>query len=118
MEILVDTSIWIDYFRSGDKSEKLDFLIEENLLVINDLVLTELLPFLVVKKEKKVIDLLKKIKQHPVQKRVKISQNYYYSILLLTFNKNVTSRCVSFVSNIAFVLFDVYNFLYQTYKSL
>ena len=61
MEVLVDTSVWIDYFRSGDKSEKLDFLIDENLVVINDLILTELLPLLIVKKEKKVITLLKNI---------------------------------------------------------
>ena len=51
MEVLVDTSVWIDYFRSGDKSEKLDFLIDENLVVINDLILTELLPLLIVKQE-------------------------------------------------------------------
>ena len=61
MEVLVDTSVWIDYFRSGDKSEKLDFLIDENLIVINDLILTGLLPLLIVKKEKKVINLLKNI---------------------------------------------------------
>ena len=61
MEVLVDTSVWIDYFRSGDKSEKLDFLIDENLIVINDLIHTELLPLLIVKKEKKVIKLLKNI---------------------------------------------------------
>lgn len=37
MSVLVDTSIWVDYFRSGTNSEKLDFLIDENLLVTNDL---------------------------------------------------------------------------------
>ena len=57
MEVLVDISVWIDYFRSGDKSEKLDFLIDENLVVVNDLILTELLPLLIVKQEKKVINL-------------------------------------------------------------
>ncbi|MGO9146613.1 MAG: PIN domain-containing protein, partial [Desulfomonilia bacterium] len=41
MSILVDTSIWIEYFRSGNNSEKLDFLIDENLIVINDLILAE-----------------------------------------------------------------------------
>ena len=53
MGVLLDTSVWIDYFRSGDKSEKLYFLIDENLVVINDLILTELLPLLILKKEKK-----------------------------------------------------------------
>ena len=64
MEVLVDTSVWIDYFRSGGKSEKLDFLIDENLVVTNDLILTELLPLLIVKQEKKVLNLLKMVKKH------------------------------------------------------
>jgi hypothetical protein len=44
--------VWIDYFRSGDKSCKLDILIDENLVVINDLILTELLALLVIRKER------------------------------------------------------------------
>ena len=63
MSILVDTSIWIEYFRSGKNSEKLDFLIDENLVVVNDLILTELVPFLKVRNQKKIIDLLHNIKK-------------------------------------------------------
>lgn len=63
MGVLVDTSIWIDYFKSGEKSEKLDFLIDENLVVTNELILTELLPLLILRKEIKLICLLEKIKQ-------------------------------------------------------
>jgi predicted nucleic acid-binding protein len=62
VEILVDTSIWIDYFRSGDNSEKLDYLIDNNLVVTNDLILTELLPLLVIRNEKLVVRLLKKLR--------------------------------------------------------
>ena len=58
MSILVDTSIWIEYFRSGKNSEKLDFLIDENLIVINDLILAELVPFLKVRNQQKIIKLL------------------------------------------------------------
>jgi len=58
MSVLVDTSIWIDYFRKGYNFEKLDFLIDENLVVTNDLILTELIPFLKVKNHRKVIKLL------------------------------------------------------------
>jgi predicted nucleic acid-binding protein len=58
MSVLVDTSIWVAYFRSGDNSEKLDFLIDENLLVINDLVLAELVPSLKVRNQHKIINLL------------------------------------------------------------
>jgi len=64
MEVLVDTSVWIDYFRSGEASEKLDFLIDENLVVINELILTELLPLLVIRRERRVIQLLEKIKNY------------------------------------------------------
>lgn len=50
MEVLVDTSIWIDYFRGGGHSKDLDFLIDENLMTTNDIILTELLPHLKDKK--------------------------------------------------------------------
>ena len=63
MSVLVDTSIWVDYFRKGNNFEKLDFLIDENLVVINDLILTELIPFLKVKNHRKVIKLLHNIRK-------------------------------------------------------
>jgi len=58
MSILVDTSIWVEYFRSGNNTEKLDFLIDENLIVINDLILAELVPFLKFRNQRKIINLL------------------------------------------------------------
>jgi len=61
MSVLVDTSIWIEYFRSGNHSEKLDFLIDKNLIVINDLILAELVPSLKVHNQGKIIQLLYKI---------------------------------------------------------
>ena len=47
---LVDTSIWIEYFRNGANSGKVDFLIDNNLLVIKELILTELTPLLKIRK--------------------------------------------------------------------
>ena len=61
MSVLVDTSVWIEYFRSGNNFEKLDFLIDENLVVINDLILAELIPFLKIRNQRKVIKLLNHI---------------------------------------------------------
>jgi predicted nucleic acid-binding protein len=58
MSVLVDTSVWVEYFRSGNNSEKLDFLIDENLIVTNDLILAELTPFLEVRKQRKLTNLL------------------------------------------------------------
>ena len=58
MPVLVDTSIWIEYFRTGNKSEKLDFLVDENLIVINDLILAELVPPLRIRNQRKIVELL------------------------------------------------------------
>ena len=61
MHILVDTSIWVDYFKSGSNSSKLDSMLEDNLIVINDIILAELVPFLVIKKQHKIVELLRSI---------------------------------------------------------
>ena len=58
MNILVDSSVWIDYFRDGTNSGKLDRYIDQNLICINDLILSELVPFLKIKKQFRVIQLL------------------------------------------------------------
>ena len=67
MTILVDTSVWIEYFRNGKNLEKLDFMIEENLVVTNDLILAELIPFLKIRKQNKIIKLLNNIKKLQIQ---------------------------------------------------
>ena len=64
---MVDTSIWIDYFRTGDNSPDLDLLIDENLVVTNDIILAELIPYLKIKKQIKVINLLYEINRIPMQ---------------------------------------------------
>ena len=61
MSVLVDTSVWIDYFRGGNGSDELDSLISENLVATNDLILAELLPFLIVKKQFPVVKLLQAV---------------------------------------------------------
>ena len=67
MSVLVDTSIWIDYFRSGDDHHRLDLLIDENIVVTNDLILAELIPFLKIRKQKSIIELLKNISNLQLQ---------------------------------------------------
>jgi predicted nucleic acid-binding protein len=66
MPVLVDTSVWIDYFRGETGTEKLDLLIDENLIVINDLILAELAPFLEIRKQRKPIHLLLLISKLPL----------------------------------------------------
>ena len=67
MDILVDTSIWIDYFRGGGNSSGMDALIDENILVTNKIILAELIPYLKIKKQVKVIKLLYEINQIPLR---------------------------------------------------
>ena len=67
MDVLVDTSIWIDYFRAGDNSEDLNYLIDENIVVTNDIILAELVPYLRVKRQTKVIKLLHEINRAPLE---------------------------------------------------
>ena len=67
MSIIIDSSVWVEYFRKGNNFEKVDFLIEENLVVINDLILTELTPFLILQKQHKLVRLLNEINNAPLQ---------------------------------------------------
>jgi predicted nucleic acid-binding protein len=66
MDVLVDSSIWIGYFRSGANAQAVEFLIDENLVATNDLILTELIPFLKIKNQQKLIKLLQRLTRHPL----------------------------------------------------
>ena len=66
MSVLVDSSVWIDYFRGKGASDALEFLIEENLVVTNDLILTELIPPLHLRRQNNLIALLKEVERHPI----------------------------------------------------
>jgi len=65
MPVLVDTSVWVEYFRHGNNLDKLDFIIDENLVVTNDLILAELVPFLKMRKQSKIISLLHTVTKLP-----------------------------------------------------
>lgn len=65
MKVLVDSSVWIEYFRTGSISE-LDRLLKEDLIVTNDIILTELIPMLSIQNQNEVIEALKSLEQIPV----------------------------------------------------
>lgn len=67
MSVLVDTSIWVDYFSGGDGASDLDALINENILVTNDIILAELIPYLKIKRQVKIVRLLQEINRVPLQ---------------------------------------------------
>jgi len=66
MNVLVDSCLWIDYFRGTGQTETLDCLIEENCIVTNDLILAELFPPLYLLKKEPLIALLRDIKRQPM----------------------------------------------------
>ena len=66
MSVLVDSSVWIEYFRDAEQADVLDMLIEENLVVTNELILAELVPAFQIRKLREPINLLREVKRQPV----------------------------------------------------
>ena len=65
-QILVDSSVWIAFFRGSIPQEALFELIDANQICINDLVLSEIVPSLLMRKEKGLVDTLYKIQRYPL----------------------------------------------------
>ena len=56
--VLVDSSVWISYLRNRNAHEKLDELISNNQICTNNLILSELIPFLKVRNQTDIIESL------------------------------------------------------------
>lgn len=56
--ILVDSSVWIEYFKGSERTKTLDLFIELDLAATNELILTELLPFFKLHNEKEIFSKL------------------------------------------------------------
>ena len=63
MRVLVDSSVWIDYFRVGTNNDRLDYLIDDNLVATNDLILTELGPYLLLREQRRIVELLNAVEK-------------------------------------------------------
>ena len=59
--ILIDSSVWISYFNDSSSHLEVDTLIKNNQICTNDLVLSELIPYLKIKKLNTLIDALLEI---------------------------------------------------------
>ena len=81
MKVLIDSSVWIDYFRSEDETNELDSLIDNNLIFSNDLILTELIPFLRFKHKKTIIETLTEVANLPLSIDWLEIQDFQYSCL-------------------------------------
>ncbi len=64
--ILVDSSVWIAYFKGDPQALPLDKLIDFNNICINDLILAELIPSINLKNEDKLKKLLFAITKVPL----------------------------------------------------
>ena len=65
--VLVDSSIWIDYFKGNKSALPLNKILDLNSVCINDLILTELLPSINHKKEDKLKELLLLVTKIPLE---------------------------------------------------
>ena len=67
MDVLVDTSVWISFFKGRKDEAKvceaLDYLLAGDEVVVNDVILSELLPPIVVRKERRVEACLKSVRK-------------------------------------------------------
>jgi predicted nucleic acid-binding protein len=65
--ILIDSSAWIEYFRGNKEYLFITELIKNNSICTNDMILTELLPSMIQKKEKKLVELMNSIKKYDIE---------------------------------------------------
>ena len=64
MNNLVDSSAWIEYFKGNRKYLFINDLIDSNAICTNDIILTELLPSIIHKKEHKLAELLNCVRKY------------------------------------------------------
>ncbi|MEX1110439.1 MAG: PIN domain-containing protein [Chthoniobacterales bacterium] len=65
--MLVDSSVWIDYFRAGHHAADLEALLDDNRIVTNDLIHAELIPALQLQRQTHLINLLRELERQPLR---------------------------------------------------
>ena len=85
-KVLIDSSVWIEYFNKGG-IPKLDRLIEEDLVCINELILTELAPVLMMKNEFEILEGLQALEMIPLNLDWDIIREYQLMNLKNEINK-------------------------------
>jgi len=74
-KVLVDSSVWVDYFKNSRPSV-LGRLIEEDLICINEIIYTELAPSLIKQNEQEVLEGLQAIEKIPLRIDWEIIKRY------------------------------------------
>jgi predicted nucleic acid-binding protein len=62
-KILIDSSVWIGFFRGVEEAKQLLQLLDSNMICTNDLIIAELVPYLIHKNENELVNLLKSIEK-------------------------------------------------------
>ena len=65
--VFVDSSIWIGYFSNGSHGHLTDLILEDNIVAINDIILTELIPFLIHHDANEAVSSLQALDQLPLE---------------------------------------------------
>ncbi|MBF0377506.1 MAG: PIN domain-containing protein [Desulfamplus sp.] len=78
--VLIDSSVWIEYFKGAESALPLNGLIDTNNICVNDLILAELIPSINHKKEKTLKQLLMTIT------KIRININWNNIIYMQTQN--------------------------------
>jgi len=75
-KVLIDTSVWIAFFRGHPEAEHLNSLIDVNAICVNQLIRAELIPALTVRKEFEIIELLNTV--HSLELRIDWEEIIYF----------------------------------------
>ncbi len=65
-QILVDSSVWIAFFRGSLPRDGIFNLIDTNQICTNDLILSEIIPPLLIKKERSLVETLTRLDRSPL----------------------------------------------------
>ena len=65
-QILVDSSVWIAFFRGSLSRDGIFNLIDANQICTNDLILSEIVPSLLIKKERSLVETLTRLDRSPL----------------------------------------------------
>ncbi|MEM1405289.1 MAG: PIN domain-containing protein [Bacteroidota bacterium] len=84
--ILVDSSVWIDYFRASD-DHALSRLIKEDLVCTNQLIINELIPSLLKNGRNDIVESLESLSNIPLQIDWEIIRKYQLENLKRGINK-------------------------------
>lgn len=84
--VLIDSSVWIEYFKAGG-IDKLDRLIAEDLACVNELILTELMPAATLKNETDILEGLQALSMIPLNIDWEIVRDYQLMNLQNGINK-------------------------------